>query len=78
MTHYIDPMGDFLTAASELIDTGFDLPYFTRQREAGLKKKDLSKVKHTCPACDFKAWAKQGMRLICGDCDAEMIEEDVE
>ena len=77
MTHYIDPMGDFLTAANELIETGFDLPYFTRQREAGLKKKDLSKVKHTCPCCDFKAWAKQGANLLCGDCNEQLVGEDV-
>ncbi len=77
MTHYIDPMGDFLTHANELIDTGFDLPYFTRAREAGLKKKDLSKVKHTCPCCDFKAWAKQGANLICGDCNEQLVGEEV-
>lgn len=77
MTHYIDPMGDFLTAANELIETGFDLPYFTRQREAGLKKKDLSKVKHTCPCCDFKAWAKQGANLLCGDCNEQLVGEEV-
>lgn len=79
MTHYIDPMGDFLTAYSELVDTGFDLPYFTAPVvNETAKKKDLSKVKRECPHCEAKAWAKQGMRLICGDCDAEMIEEDVE
>ena len=75
MTHYIDPMGDFLTACNELIDTGFDLPYFTRPREAAAKKKDLSKVKHTCPSCDFKAWAKQGANLICGDCNEQLVGE---
>jgi predicted SprT family Zn-dependent metalloprotease len=78
MTHYIDPMGDFLTAANELVDTGFDLPYFTRPREAALKKKDLSKVKHECPCCSFKAWAKQGANLICGDCNEQLVGEDVE
>jgi hypothetical protein len=78
MTHYIDPMGDFLTAASELVDTGFDLPYFTRPREAALKKKDMSKVKTTCPCCETKAWAKQGANLICGDCNELMIGEDVD
>jgi predicted SprT family Zn-dependent metalloprotease/ribosomal protein S27AE len=78
MTHYIDPNGDFLTAASELVDTGFDLPFFTKPREgAKAKKKDLSKVKRTCPCCDANAWAKQGSRLICGDCDELMIEEEV-
>jgi ribosomal protein S27AE len=77
MTHYIDPMGDFLTAFDKLMP--FDLPYFTQPAEAGAKtkKKDLSKLKHTCPCCDAKAWAKQGMRIICGDCDETMIEEEV-
>ena len=31
---------------------------------------------HTCPACDFKAWAKQGANLICGDCN-EQLEGEV-
>ncbi len=79
MTHYIDPMGDFLTAVTELTDTGFDLPYFTRARETvKAKKKDLSKVKRTCPCCNANAWAKLGAQLICGDCNEQMIEEDVE
>ncbi len=78
MTHYIDPMGDFLTWTNELIERGFDLPYFTRPRDgATLKKKDLSKVKHTCPSCDFKAWAKQGANIICGECNEQLIGEEV-
>lgn len=78
MTHYINLEGPFVGALQELTDAGFDLPYFTQPLATdGAKKKDLSKVKRTCPHCDAKAWAKQGMRLICADCDAEMIEEDV-
>lgn len=77
MTHYVDPMGDFLTSASSLIDTGFDLPYFTKPREAAAKKRDLSKVKRECPCCSAKAWAKQGMKIICGDCEEVMLEEEV-
>lgn len=78
MTHYIDPDGVFVDALQELTDAGFDLPYFTAPVEAGsAKKKDLSKVKRTCPCCDAKAWAKQGMRIICGDCEQDMIEEEV-
>jgi ribosomal protein S27AE len=70
-------MGDFLTAFDKLMP--FDLPYFTQPVGAGAKtkKKDLSKLKHTCPCCDAKAWAKQGMRIICGDCEETMIEEEV-
>lgn len=79
MTQYIDPMGVFVDAMQELQDGGFDLPYFTAPVAAGeAKKKDLSKVKRTCPCCDAKAWAKHGMRIICGDCEQDMVEEDIE
>lgn len=77
MTHYVEPDGAFEKSCAELKDTGFDLPYFTKAREAVAKKKDTSKVKHTCPACDFKAWAKQGANLICGDCNEQLIGEEV-
>ena len=78
VTHYINLEGPFVGALQELTDAGFDLPYFTQPLATdGAKKRDLSKVKRTCPHCDAKAWAKQGMRLICADCDAEMIEEEV-
>lgn len=79
MTHYIDPEGVFVDALKQLTDTGFDLPYFTQpvSKEAGAKKKDLSKVKRECPCCSAKAWAKQGMRIICGECEEDMIEEEV-
>lgn len=76
MTHYIDPMGNFLAEANHLIERGFDLPYFTKPREAAPKKKDLSKVKHECPCCSFKAWAKQGANLICGDCNEQLVGEE--
>ena len=76
VTHYIDEQGPFVVAFQELMP--FDLPYFTQKTDtAGAKKKDLSKVKRTCPCCDAKAWAKQGMRIICGECDEEMVEEEV-
>lgn len=78
MTHYIDPEGPFVEALAELTDKGFDLPYFTKPREAAPKKKDLSKVKHECPVCEAKAWAKLGSSIICGDCDERMLAEEVE
>lgn len=78
MTHYIDPMGPFVDAFQELVDIDFDLPYFTAPVDkSAAKKKDLSKVKRECPCCNAKAWAKQGMRIICGDCDEVMVEEEV-
>ena len=78
MTHYIDHEGPFIDALEELKATGFDLPYFTKPRDASsAKKKDLSKLKHTCPCCEAKAWAKQGSSIICGDCDERMLEEEI-
>ncbi len=76
MTHYVEAGGPFEAATKELIDLGFDIPYFTQPRMAGAeKKKDLSKVKHTCPTCDFKAWAKQGANILCGDCHEQLVGE---
>ena len=31
---------------------------------------------NTCPCCGFKAWAKQGANLVCGDCN-EQLEGEV-
>lgn len=75
MTHYIDPEGAFMAVFEDLSATGFDLPYFTQPRGPGEKKKDLSKVKHQCPCCGFKAWAKQGANLLCGDCHEQLVGE---
>lgn len=74
MTHYIDESGPFVKAMQELMP--FDLPYFTAPREASEKKKDLSKVKTTCPCCDTKAWCKKGTRIVCGDCNEMMVQEE--
>ena len=74
VTHTIDEGGPFECAMTELMP--FDIPYFTKPVAPSEKKKDLSKVKHTCPVCDAKAWAKMGSRLICGDCDEELKAEE--
>ena len=77
MTHYIEEGGRFQTALNALLADGFSLPYFTQPKAAAEKKKDLSKVKFTCPCCDSKAWAKAGMRLVCGECEEPMLSEEV-
>lgn len=30
---------------------------------------------YTCPCCGFKAWAKQGANLVCGDCNEQLVGE---
>lgn len=74
VTHTIDAGGPF-EVAFEGLGPDFDLPYFTKPKAVAEKKRDLSKVKHTCPSCGFKAWAKMGSRLICGDCNEQMVGE---
>lgn len=74
VTHMIDEGGPFDVAFQDLMP--FDIPYFTQPREKAEKKKDLSKVKTTCPCCQSKAWCKQGMRIMCCDCNEEMIQEE--
>ena len=76
VSHTIDADGPFAVALADLMP--FDIPYFTQPREKVAAKKDLSKVKHTCPACDAKAWAKMGSRLICGDCNEDLVAEGEE
>jgi hypothetical protein len=75
VTHMIDEGGPFDTALADLMP--FDIPYFTQPRAKAEKAKDKSKLKHICPSCDAKAWAKMGSRLICGDCNEELVGEEV-
>ena len=72
MTHYVEEGGAFEVSMHKLIADGFSLPYFTQPRAAAEKKIHLSKVKHECPCCGFKAWAKQGANLMCGECNEHM------
>lgn len=76
MTHMIDAGGPFDVACSELLVAGFDLPWFTEAPPPKPKKKDLSKVKHTCPDCDANAWGKIGINLVCGSCNATMFADE--
>ena len=75
VTHMIDEGGPFDVALQDLMP--FDIPYFTQPRAKAEKAKDKSKVKHTCPSCDAKAWAKMGANLMCGDCEEHMEGEEV-
>lgn len=79
VTHYIEPDGLFEQACADLVAMGIDLLYFTQPAVSTgkEKKKDLSKVKRTCPCCGANAWAKQGLKMICGECEETMEEEEV-
>ena len=77
MTHYVEEGGAFEVSLQNLLASGFTLPYFTQPRAAAEKKKDLSKVKFTCPCCGANAWAKMGMMLMCRDCMEDMNSEEI-
>ena len=36
------------------------------------KANNMSNQKYTCPDCGLNAWAKPGVRLICGECEVEL------
>lgn len=79
MSHYIEDGGLFDTACTEFLrEHGAELTWFavtlTDTKEGKAKK--ASKTKYTCPTCDGNAWAKPGMKLICGDCEELMFAED--
>ena len=73
VSHYIDEGGPFDVACDELLASGFELPWFTQAPPPAAKKKDPSKVKHSCPSCGLNAWAKEGARMTCGDCEEPLI-----
>lgn len=79
VSHYIEPGGRFERACAELVKKGFDPLYVERWSEGGektRKTKAASKTRYTCPDCAANAWAKLGMHLVCGDCNARMEVED--
>lgn len=71
-THLIVKSGAFDTACGKLLKTkGFDMSWFVRPA-ISLKKRDLSKVKHTCPGCGLKVWGKLGISVTCSSCEEEL------
>lgn len=73
-THEIVEGGKFDTAADELLARDdFDMSWFVRPQPK-VKKRDPSKVKHTCPSCGANLWCKEGLHVWCGDCDVQFQE----
>lgn len=75
VTHMIVDGGAFDESFKRLIATGVDFSWFTSP-EVKLRKRDLSKVKYTCPMCQTNIWAKTGLHsLWCSDCDTHFEEK---
>lgn len=45
-----------------------------RQKPEGLPPRAGRRSRYTCPGCDLNAWAKPGVKLICGECESVMEE----
>jgi hypothetical protein len=74
VSHYIKDDGDFSKHCAELLKDGFVLPFVELWDEAkASKSKAKNKTKFICDCCGAAAWGKQELRIICGECDEEML-----
>lgn len=78
VSHYIEQGGAFARAFAEIGVNGFDPLYVelwdaAAKSRAKRKEKSASKSKYTCEECGMNAWAKPGVNLMCGDCEAVLI-----
>lgn len=73
VTHAIVAGGPFCRAFDKMHDAAkLPLSSFDFERAAKSKRKP-SKVRYTCPACMFNAWAKPEACIMCGDCEEHMV-----
>jgi predicted SprT family Zn-dependent metalloprotease len=71
-THVIDEGGVFDVECDKLMkQKSFDMSWFVRP-QVKAKKRDLTKVKHTCPSCQTNIWGKLGINVECGGCEEVM------
>lgn len=73
MTHYIDENGRFSQYCRELLGEGFVIPFVDLWGETAKSGKTKNKSKFTCGACGAAAWGKPDLRIICGECEEEMV-----
>lgn len=79
MTHYIIEGGPYLTAFQRM-PAELLLPWKTNGqigKETKGKKKS-SKRKYTCPSCNANAWGKEGLAIVCGECEEAFEMEEGE
>ena len=77
MTHYIAAGEGFDKACVKLIASGFTIPWqaITGDEETA-RRKAISKTRYTCPGCELNAWGKPGIRLVCFECEVELVAEE--
>lgn len=76
VTHYIEIGGVFDKTCDAFLGKGHDLSWFAMQPVKSERKRDLSKVKHTCPDCETNIWGKLGIEVYCGECNVMFEPEE--
>lgn len=74
MADYVEPGGAFEAVFAELVESGFVIPWISKDTTPPPKEsKPSSKTKFTCPGCASNAWGKPELRIYCSDCNVPMI-----
>lgn len=77
VSHYIKDDGSFSMHCTELLNDGFVLPFVELWDEAkATKSKAKNKTKFICDCCGAAAWGKPELKIICAECDVEMLAQD--
>lgn len=77
MSHYIKDDGNFVQHCAVLLSGGFVLPFVELWDETkASKSKAKNKTKFVCWFCGAAAWGKLELRIVCGECEVEMLAQD--
>lgn len=77
MSHWVKENGAFDIALKEM---DFSIEWKEKElvevltkkgkgKEEGKKEYKKNKIKYSCPDCGTNVWGKEGLRIVCGDCD---------
>jgi len=74
VSHFIIEGGAFAAAYAKM-PSEYLLPWVCWEGQGARTKKprQASKVKFTCEECGCNAWGKPNLKLVCGDCDEQMV-----
>jgi hypothetical protein len=75
MTHYIIPGGPFEVAADALLAEGFTFAWGSVANPPK-ETKQGKRAKYVCPSCGAAVWGKEGLNILCSDCDDEPFLQD--
>ena len=74
VTHMIVADGPYAKACADFLTKHAEARHLLSSRPAAaVRKQDKSKVKHTCPDCGLNVWGKEGLNVVCGDCDQPLV-----